>query len=111
MDRTLTYTVGDLASDEAIRLRCDCRVRTFGEPNWPGWSAATPDCTSSGSIGNSGAGRAANRLSLGGSCLRSRADYKSLSLGASLEFGELAGCHPAVQRQVQVAGQLYRLVP
>lgn len=29
MDRTLTYTVGDLASDEAIRLRCDCRVRTY----------------------------------------------------------------------------------
>ena len=29
MDRTLTYTVADLASDEAIRLRCDCRVRTF----------------------------------------------------------------------------------
>ena len=30
MDRTLTYTVGDLASDEAVRLRCDCRVRTYG---------------------------------------------------------------------------------
>jgi hypothetical protein len=30
MDRTLTYTVTDLASDEAIRLRCDCRVRTYG---------------------------------------------------------------------------------
>jgi hypothetical protein len=30
MDKTLTYTVGDLATDEAIRLRCDCRVRTFG---------------------------------------------------------------------------------
>ena len=29
MDRTLTYTVGDLASDEAVRLRCDCRVRTY----------------------------------------------------------------------------------
>lgn len=29
MDRTFTYTVGDLASDEAIRLRCDCRARTY----------------------------------------------------------------------------------
>jgi hypothetical protein len=28
--RTLTCTVGDLASDEAVRLRCDCRVRTYG---------------------------------------------------------------------------------
>jgi hypothetical protein len=30
MDRTLTYTIADLASDEAVRLRCDCRVRTYG---------------------------------------------------------------------------------
>ena len=29
-DRTLTYTVAHLSSDEAVRLRCDCRVRTFG---------------------------------------------------------------------------------
>ena len=29
MDPSLTYTVGDLASDEAVRLRCDCRVRTY----------------------------------------------------------------------------------
>jgi hypothetical protein len=29
MDRTLTYTAADLASDEAVRLRCDCRVRTY----------------------------------------------------------------------------------
>jgi len=30
MDRTLTDTVADLALDEAVRLRCDCRVRTYG---------------------------------------------------------------------------------
>jgi hypothetical protein len=30
MDRTLNYTVGDLASDVVVRLRCDCRVRTYG---------------------------------------------------------------------------------
>jgi hypothetical protein len=30
MDRTHTYTVDDLASDEGLALRCDCRVRTFG---------------------------------------------------------------------------------
>jgi hypothetical protein len=30
MDRTLTYTVADLASDEGLALRCDCRVRTYG---------------------------------------------------------------------------------
>jgi hypothetical protein len=30
MDRTLTYTVGDLASDEGLALRCDCRIRIFG---------------------------------------------------------------------------------
>lgn len=29
MDPAFTYTVADLDSDEAIRLRCDCRVRTF----------------------------------------------------------------------------------
>src|SRR5689334_22538324 len=29
MDQSFTYTVGDLAWDEAVRLRCDCRVRTF----------------------------------------------------------------------------------
>jgi hypothetical protein len=30
MDPSFTYTVGDLASDEALALRCDCRVRTYG---------------------------------------------------------------------------------
>jgi hypothetical protein len=30
MDPSFTYTVGDLASDAAVRLRCDCRVRTYG---------------------------------------------------------------------------------
>ena len=29
MDRALTYTVADLALDEGLALRCDCRVRTF----------------------------------------------------------------------------------
>jgi hypothetical protein len=29
MDRTLTYTVADLALDEGLALRCDCRVRTY----------------------------------------------------------------------------------
>ena len=29
MDRSFTYTVADLERDEAVRLRCDCRVRTF----------------------------------------------------------------------------------
>ena len=29
MDRSFTYTVADLARDAAVRLRCDCRVRTF----------------------------------------------------------------------------------
>ncbi len=28
MDRSFTYTVGDLARDESVALRCDCRVRT-----------------------------------------------------------------------------------
>jgi hypothetical protein len=26
----LTYTVADLAADQALRLPCACRVRTFG---------------------------------------------------------------------------------
>ena len=30
MDRAFTYTVGDLARDESVKLRCDCRVRTYG---------------------------------------------------------------------------------
>jgi len=30
MDAALIYTVGDLASDEALRLPCACRVRTVG---------------------------------------------------------------------------------
>jgi hypothetical protein len=29
MDPGLTYTVADLAPDEAVRPRCGCRVRTF----------------------------------------------------------------------------------
>jgi hypothetical protein len=29
MDRAYTYTVADLASDEEVRLRCDCRVRAY----------------------------------------------------------------------------------
>ena len=29
MDQSFAYTVGDLARDEAVRLRCDCRVRTY----------------------------------------------------------------------------------
>ena len=29
MDTAFTYTVGDLARDEAVWLRCDCRVRTY----------------------------------------------------------------------------------
>ena len=29
MDRSFTYTVEDLALDERVRLRCDCRVRTY----------------------------------------------------------------------------------
>jgi hypothetical protein len=30
MDRALTYTVADLALDEGLAPRCDCRVRIFG---------------------------------------------------------------------------------
>ena len=30
IDLSFTYTIGNLALDEAVRLRCDCRVRTFG---------------------------------------------------------------------------------
>ena len=30
MDRAFTYTVADLARDESVTLRCDCRVRTYG---------------------------------------------------------------------------------
>ncbi len=30
VDRTLTYTVADLALAEGVALRGDCRVRTFG---------------------------------------------------------------------------------
>ena len=29
MDPSFTYTVADLALDEQVRLRCDCRVRTY----------------------------------------------------------------------------------
>jgi hypothetical protein len=29
MDQSFTYTVADLARDESVRLRCDCRVRTY----------------------------------------------------------------------------------
>lgn len=30
MDPALTFTVGSLAPDEALRLPCACRTRTFG---------------------------------------------------------------------------------
>ena len=30
MDRALTFTVVDLALDEGLALRCDCRVRILG---------------------------------------------------------------------------------
>jgi hypothetical protein len=30
VDRVLTFTVADLASDEGLALRCDCRVRILG---------------------------------------------------------------------------------
>ncbi len=29
MDRSFTYTIADLALDDGLRLRCDCRVRTY----------------------------------------------------------------------------------
>ncbi len=29
MEPSLAHTVADLAADEAVRLRCDCRVRTY----------------------------------------------------------------------------------
>ena len=29
MDPAFTYTVADLARDESVRLRCDCRVRIY----------------------------------------------------------------------------------
>jgi hypothetical protein len=29
MDPSFTYTVGDLAPDEALQLPCACRIRTF----------------------------------------------------------------------------------
>ena len=29
MDPAFAYTVADLARDESVRLRCDCRVRTY----------------------------------------------------------------------------------
>ncbi len=29
MDPSFTYTVADLASDESVKLRCDCRVRAY----------------------------------------------------------------------------------
>jgi hypothetical protein len=30
MDAAFTFTVADLAADEAVRLPCACRIRTFG---------------------------------------------------------------------------------
>ena len=30
MDPSFTYTVADLARDESVMLKCDCRVRTYG---------------------------------------------------------------------------------
>ena len=42
MDRAYTYTVADLASDEEVRLRCDCRVRTYSRGELAalvGWDA------------------------------------------------------------------------
>ena len=74
MDPAFAYTVADLARDERVRLRCDCRVRTYsraelaalvgrdarlhliglrrglwcrdcGEPPFTGWVAsAVPGC-------------------------------------------------------------------
>jgi len=29
MDLSFAYTVADLARDESVRLKCDCRVRTY----------------------------------------------------------------------------------
>lgn len=29
MDASFAYTVADLAGDESVKLRCDCRVRTY----------------------------------------------------------------------------------
>ena len=29
MDPSFAYTVADLAHDEIVKLRCDCRVRTY----------------------------------------------------------------------------------
>jgi hypothetical protein len=42
MDRAFTYTVADLASDEAVHLYCDCRVRTYSRDELAalvGWDA------------------------------------------------------------------------
>ena len=35
MDCSVTYTVADLASDESVRLRCDCRVRMCSRAELP----------------------------------------------------------------------------
>jgi len=29
MGKAFAYTVADLAHDESVRLRCDCRIRTY----------------------------------------------------------------------------------
>ncbi|GGC74112.1 hypothetical protein GCM10011504_59120 [Siccirubricoccus deserti] len=42
MDLSFTFTVADLASDEAVRLRCDCCDRTYGRAELAalvGWDA------------------------------------------------------------------------
>lgn len=36
MDPAFTYTVADLAHDESVRLRCDCRVRTYSRAELAG---------------------------------------------------------------------------
>ena len=36
MDRSFTYTVEDLALDEIVKLRCDCRVRTYSRAELAG---------------------------------------------------------------------------
>ncbi len=43
MDPALTYTVADLATDQALRLPCACGVRTFGRAELVAL-AGMPDC-------------------------------------------------------------------
>jgi hypothetical protein len=75
MDPSFAYTVADLARDESVALRCDCRVRTYSRAELAalvGRDARLHLVWGCG--GRCGAATAASRRSPARSHRRSRAD-------------------------------------